>query len=41
MTMGMLIEGDPALFSPLVRRYAADMCPTANIRDTRRELMLR
>ncbi len=31
MTRGMLIEGDPALFSPLVRRYAADMCPTANI----------
>lgn len=37
---GMLIEGHPTLFRPLVRRYAADMCPTANMGDTGRGLML-
>jgi len=40
-TRGMFIEGHPILFRPLVRRYATDMCPTANIRDVGRGLMLR
>ncbi len=39
-TMGMFMDCHLLVFRPLVRRYAADMCPTANIWDTVRGLML-